>query len=430
MPLHPPLYMLMQPSSTQPQRRIPEERGPFGKRRARGTSRSKTATPARKEDQASIENLKFVDSLFEQTKKQEERKRESLRVRNASGSLPVSASAPNLGDGAALGSSFQAGAPTTVAKEPTEILLYGYGNDVQWAAIDYYEKVSNGIIYEDYDRQPPNTRYDFSLSQHRAQSYRSLHKASIRKVNEYVGGNHWIKVTFDSPEAAERACHYSPHVIQGHTVYAERYRGTGPSQGDVPLRSHAGSQGASQTASPNTVSSTTLRYGESSATVSSATATTSMPASGMPPRVASEPVLRGSGAFPVDDPYSPTEPLISQSQSAQQPMGTSAGTSLDRQPRDPNRNTLRIRGAKPIKLLPQEKAFLPTPPRWQQTLASMPVIGWIVGSNHGMIGDQVPRKEDGTFDRQNATLYWRAWYAVDSCLGTDFCGVRDAEYDD
>ncbi|KAF2658407.1 hypothetical protein K491DRAFT_713581 [Lophiostoma macrostomum CBS 122681] len=415
--------------ATQPQRRVPEERGPFGKRRARGTSRSKTATPARKEDQASIENLRFVDSLFEQTKKQEERKRESLRVRNASASLPISASAPNLGEGAALGSSFQAGASTAVAKEPTEILLYGYGNEVQWAAIDYYEKVSNGIIYEDYDRQPPNTRFDFSLSNQRAHSYRSLHKASLRKVNEYVGGNHWIKVTFDSPEAAERACHYSPHVIQGFTVYAERYRGTGPSQGDVPIRALAGSQGASQTASPNTVSSTTLRYGESSATVSSATATGSMPASLIPPRMASEPFLRGSGAFPIDDLDSPTETLVPQSQTAQ-PVATGAATSLQQQPQEHNRNTLRIRGAKPIKLLPQEKAFLPAPPLWQQTLASMPIIGWVVGSNQGMIGDQVPRKEDGTFDRQNATLYWRAWYAVDSCLGTDFCGVRDAEYDD
>ena len=52
------------------------------------------------------------------------------------------------------------------------------------------------------------------------------------------------------------------------------------------------------------------------------------------------------------------------------------------------------------------------------------------GSGQGIIGDQVPRKEDGSFDANAASLYWRTWYAVDSCFGTDFCGVREAEYDE
>jgi len=42
----------------------------------------------------------------------------------------------------------------------------------------------------------------------------------------------------------------------------------------------------------------------------------------------------------------------------------------------------------------------------------------------------VPRKEDGSFDMNSASLYWRVWYMVDNCLGSDFCGVRDAEYDE
>ncbi|ORX96027.1 hypothetical protein BCR34DRAFT_498028 [Clohesyomyces aquaticus] len=417
--------------SDQTKRRIPEEKGPFGKARKRGTSRSKTATPARKEDQAKLDNIRVIDDIFARSKAAEEKK-ESVRVRKTSGpsaSLPISSSAPNLLDGPGLGNSFQAGASTTgTAKEPTEVILYGYGADVQWAAIDYYEKVSLGIIFEDYDRQPPSAKYNLNLSAHKASSYRSLSKPSLRKINEYVGGDHWIKVTFDSPEAAERACHYSPHVIQGYTVFAERYRGTGPNA-DRPLRASAGFQ-SSQTASPNTLSSTTMPFGnasQSSQTLSSATATGSMPAS--MPRLQSEPVLRG--AFPLDDP----EPAQS-SNPSQQLLTSAAGVSSASLQAPGSRSsaqqktTLRIRGARPAVLLPPEKAFLPSAPRWQQTLGAWPVIGWIVGSGHGIIGDQVPRKEDGTFDSKSASLYWRAWYAVDSCFGTDFCGVKDAEYDD
>ncbi|KAF2800704.1 hypothetical protein K505DRAFT_263249 [Melanomma pulvis-pyrius CBS 109.77] len=399
------------------QRRMPEEKGPFGKARKRGTSRSKTATPARKEDQAKIDSLRVIDDIFSRHKAQEETK-ESLRVRKASGpsaSLPISASAPNLLEGSGLASSFQPGTgANTTNKEPTEVILYGYGNEVQWAAIDYYEKVSMGIIFEEYDREPPTAKYNLSFTAQRTSSYRSLSKSALRKVNEFVGGEHWIKVTFDSPEAAERACHYSPHIIQGFTVFAERYRGTGPNA-DRALRASAGVQ-TSQTASPNTMSSTTMPFGSSSVTASSATATGSKPAS-MPSRLASEPALRGG--FPLD-PLEEPAPI----QLRQQPGA------IQTTQRGPGPRTLRIRGAKPGVLRPPELAFLPAAPRWQQTFGSWPIIGWVIGSGHGIIGDQVPRKEDGSFDNASASLYWRVWYMVDSCFGTDFCGVKDVEYEE
>jgi hypothetical protein len=139
-----------------------------------------------------------------------------------------------------------------------------------------------------------------------------------------------------------------------------------------------------------------------------------------------------SGSFPMDDgpldrapPASSTLPRPLQSQT--QTMTTSAQLAPTSR-----RATLRLKGAnvKPAVFMPQEKAFLPAPPRWQQTFGSLPIIGWVIGSGQGIIGDQVPRKEDGSFDANTASLYWRMWYSVDSCLGTDFCGVRDAEYDD
>ena len=420
----------MSSSSEQNQRRIPEEKGPFGKARKRGTSRAKTPTTKSAADEAKLENQRAIDDIFGRFRADEDKKR-SLSARPVA-ALPPSASAPNLIDAGGLNTSFQAGgAPTNSAsKEPKEVILYGYGTDAQWAAISHYEKVSGGLIYEEYDREPPSTKSGFSFASQRSLHYKTLTKSALRKVNEYVGGDHWIKVTFDSAEAAERACHYSPKSIQGFTVYAEPYRGTGPTVGDKPVRAEAG--GVSQTTSPNTISSGTVGargVSQSSTTISSATATASIPASqSLLPRSVTEPsFLRASGAFPnhADDLYAAP---ASQSQTQLQPQNT---TSTALNPRS-QRATLRLKGAnvKPAVFLPQEKAFLPAPPRWQQTFGSLPIIGWVIGSGQGIIGNQVPRKEDGTFDEQSASLYWRVWYMVDTCLGSDFCGVKDAEYDE
>lgn len=403
-------------SSDQNQRRVPEEKGPFGKARKRGTSRAKTPTTKTAEDNAKLENLRVQDDIFSRFKADEDKKR-SVSGRASTGpvsTLPSSAG-PNLME---AGASFPSGASTnTSAKEPKEVILYGFGTDVQWAAIDHYEKVSNGLIYEEYDRDPFNQKFSYAFASQRASNRQFLSKDAILKINQYIGGNHWIKVTFDSAEAAERACHYSPKILQGYTVFAEPYRGTGPTGGDREIRAALGSI-TSLTASPGTVFSTTTGESQSSMTVSSATATASVPASLNRPTQST--LTRASGAFPT----SISAPQL-QPQTLASITSTSTTTALNPTSR---RATLRLKGAnvKPAVFLPQEKAFLPVAPRWQQTLGALPIIGWLVGSGQ----DQVPRKEDGSFDLQNASLYWRAWYAVDACLGSDFCGVRDAEYDD
>lgn len=405
--------------------RIPEEKGPFGKARKRGSTRLKTPTAKSAEDSAKIDNLRAIDDIFGRFKADEDKKR-SLSG-HAVAALPPSASAPNLIEsGGLLGTSFSGGAPPNItAKEPKEVILYGYGTETQWAAIDYFEKVSNGIIYEEYDREPYNPKFNYAFGAQRSAHYRTLSKAALSRVNQFVGGEHWIKVTFDSAEAAERACHYSPHNIQGYTVFAEAYRGTGPQGGDRPLRAQIGGA-ISLMSSPQTGTSSTVP--DTSTTASSATATTAAPMT--LPRSTAVPLFP-SGSFPLDDgpldraPPAPVAPRQSQSQI--QTMTTSAQLNPTSR-----RATLRLKGAnvKPAVFMPQEKAFLPAPPRWQQTFGQLPIIGWAIGSGQGIIGDQVPRKEDGSFDANTASLYWRMWYSVDSCLGTDFCGVRDAEYDD
>jgi hypothetical protein len=437
------LYNLYQPQLTMAphspdhnQRiRVPEEKGPFGKARKRGSTRAKTPTAKSAEDSAKLDNLRAIDDIFGRLKADEDKKR-ALTGRASSGSAAVaqsSTSASNLIEaGGLLGTSFQGGAPTSVtAKEPKEVMLYGFGQDTQWAAIDYYEKVSGGIVYEEYDREPYNPKFSYAFGAQRSSHLRSLDKAALRKVNEYVGGEHWIKVTFDSAEAAERACHYSPKNIQGYTVFAESYRGTGPTGGDRALRAQVGGP-ASLIPSPNTVSSSTIGASgasQSSTTVSSATATASIPASTS--LFSRTPAVPSSGAFPSDiDDTVHRAPVLAPATLA--PIPSSVQTTSSHLQPTSRRATLRLKGAnvKPAVFLPQEKAFLPAKPRWQQTFGSLPVIGWVIGSGQGIIGNQVPRKEDGTFDNESASLYWRAWYAVDSCFGTDFCGVRDMEYDD
>lgn len=429
-------------SSDQNQRRIPEEKGPFGKARKRGTSRAKTPLGANQAaDEAKLLNQRTIDDIFGRYKAEED-KRRSVSSRSVA-ALPPPGSAPNLIDASnALNNSFAAGASTNTAftQEPKEVILYGYGSDAQWAAIAHYEKVSNGIIYEEYDREPFNPKFGYNFTSQRASHYRSLSKASLRKINEYVGGDHWIKVTFDSAEAAERACHYSPKNIQGYTVYAEMYRGTGPQGGDRAIRAEAGSM--SQAASPNTMSSATvglrgISTSQSSATASSATATASQLAPSTTQQTqglrsfADPPFMRNTaGSFPsyLDD--MPVQPL--EQHQALDPNTIPARTTTTALNPRSQRATLRLKGAnvKPAVFLPQEKAFLPAKPRWQQTVGSLPIIGWVFGSGQGIIGDSVPRKDDGTFDMNSASLYWRVWYMVDNCFGSDFCGVRDAEYDD
>lgn len=430
-------------SSDQNQRRLPEEKGPFGKARKRGTSRAKTPLGANQAaDEAKLLNQRAIDDIFGRYKAEED-KRRSISSRPIA-ALPPSGSVPNLIDVSnGLNNSFAAGPSTNSAfiQEPKEVILYGYGSDAQWAAISHYEKVSNGLIYEEYDREPYNPKFGYTFTSQRASHYRSLNKASLRKINEFVGGDHWIKVTFDSAEAAERACHYSPKNIQGYTVYAEMYRGTGPQGGDRPIRAEPGN--FSQATSPNTISSGTIgprgiSTSQSSATASSATATASQPAALLAPNGYRGPndipafMRSTAGSFPSHLDDMPVEPERKEEHQVLDPNtipARSITTALN--PRS-QRATLRLKGAnvKPAIFLPQEKAFLPAKPRWQQTVGSLPMIGWVFGSGQGIIGDQVPRKEDGSFDANGASLYWRMWYAVDNCFGSDFCGVRDAEYDD
>ncbi|EMC94592.1 hypothetical protein BAUCODRAFT_35823 [Baudoinia panamericana UAMH 10762] len=284
-------------------------------------------------------------------------------------------------------------------QEATEVLLYGFGTDLQWAAIDFFERVSGGVVLEDYDRTAPGQlrSYDPTHAYGRATLQRSLSKAALRKKNRYAGGEHWIKVTFSSREAAELACARSPHIIKGHLIYAEAYQGRGPARDEAIPATQAGAQIVSG-ALPQTFS-TNGASPNSSQTATSATMTAQDGGDGEsrdPPRLHPSSSTSSSGSTGAQ--------LTVPSQQLQR---RGAGT-----------GTLRIPGAQVAMLLPAEQALMPKQPR--QSWAT-----WVGASE--LIGTTVPRKDDGTFDLEKASLYWRLFYWIDKLVGTDFCGLRGDE---
>jgi hypothetical protein len=369
------------------QRKIPEEKGPFGRStRRRGTSRSKTTTPAgRKEDRDRLEDWKVIDDIFNRVK---EKDTPSQRV-GREASTEAGPQQPQL-------------SPPGVA---TEVILYGFPAAYQYAAIEFYERVSEGNIYEDYERYPPNSKYDLSLSRSAAFRKPRNRPDVRRKVNMYHGGEHWIKVTFDSAEAAERACYYSPHTLNGHIVIAEPYRGTGPAEDVAILATEEALN--SVTASPSQKSTSTVQPHQVPLPASSSTASSATAAGHSSPTISS----------PAND------QILTQSTNTLNHSTATTATALAA----PAERPLRVRGAKRAVLLPAEAALLPARSRWQRTFGNWPLIGFFMGgASANIVGDEVPRKNDGTFDWERASVYWKFWALLDFYLWfANFCGLKD-----
>ncbi|KAF2669469.1 hypothetical protein BT63DRAFT_425182 [Microthyrium microscopicum] len=355
-------------------RRAPEERGPFGRPTTRrGASRTtRTQTPAR-QDQDNVENWKAIDDIFSRAKKNTP----STRINQDQSSQNVT---------------------DIPAGVPTEVILYGFPEIYQFAAIEFYERVSAGVIYEDYERYPSNTKFDMTLSRNTTSRRGPIPPAALPKVNAYHGGEHWIKVTFNSTESADRACYRSPHQLHGHIIYAERYRGEGPNRDEaIPATAD---RIASLTASPSQSTSSTIQPGNSSN--SSATATFSSSAT-------------AQGLTPGNQPTNPSP--LGQSTSFQAPSTSTPATERPR--------AVLLRGASRAVLQPAELALLPTNSRWQQTFGSWPIIGFFLGGpSQDMIGSELPRKDDGSFDWDRASMYWKFWACLDYYMFFDFLGLK------
>jgi hypothetical protein len=83
----------------------------------------------------------------------------------------------------------------------------------------------------------------------------------------------------------------------------------------------------------------------------------------------------------------------------------------------------KIPTARRAKLLPAEQALLPQV-SWGKTIVrNIPIINWI---NADVIGNAVPKNDQGEFDWARASFYWRIVYWVDSFTGWfDVCSNKD-----
>ncbi|KAA6414250.1 MAG: hypothetical protein FRX48_02613 [Lasallia pustulata] len=410
-------------------RRPQEEWGSFGKNAGRkGSSRaSRTATPAKKENPT-------IDSFALALKYDQDRQAADAQQQGQTASSRVQSGALAPVDG-------NTAARTTVVaqKAPTQVILRGYSPSNQWAAIEFYERVSGGLICEDYERQPPfeRRRYQSNLSASTYVPPRALSRAEKALATCYHGGDCWITVTFDSAEAAERAIYNSPHLIQGHWVYAEPFEGKGPDV-DEPILyrledrepgllddtrpSHRPSQTLGPSFSVSSIQDADVRRRSNATLPRSFTTNASL--------LMDEQALVEVGSFSSSTASSatatgPEYPDLKRQRSPQN--GESRSSALVTM-----NNGNELQGGPPTfthfpdipktHLCPASEAFLPQKSWSENVLANVPLVG---GLQSDVIGSVVPRLENGDFDWARASFYWKICYWLDTHLGTDLCGMRE-----
>ncbi|KAB5562823.1 hypothetical protein GE09DRAFT_1109871 [Coniochaeta sp. 2T2.1] len=406
-------------ASSKRSRRAAAESGSFGKSSRR--SRSKTATPARREDPT----IAAADKVF------------SSWIQNqaqANQTSPDDTTATRKASGSRLSDDDAASAPaarfTPAKNEPTEVILRGFKSSLQqYAAIDRFEQVA-GRICEDYPRDPPieQRRYKSELRDPAYTRRRALTPEERAKVNKADGGEHWVKVTFESADAAELAISASPLSILGHLVYAEPYHGIPPTRDEASLdasnadlmddrlnsngsRRHGHAKTSSfshrralramdhdtSPISSRTADSATITSASETATLSSGT---------------SSATLTGNGALAATTTGTDAAALEKHQHQAQQQQDEFCRT---------------IPTARKVKLLPAEQALLPQPTWVQQVLYMIPFLGWFSGS---MIGNEVPRTEAGEFDWDRASLYWKLICWLDMYFSLFGGEILNAEKED
>lgn len=310
-------------------------------------------------------------------------------------------------------------------KMPTEVALHGFSPNTQWAAIEFYEKVSNGIICEDYERVPPVERRRIPNFYNAAASVRSrsLTTKEANLSRQYAGGNCWIKVTFDSAEAAERAIHNSPHRIQGHWVHASYYNGTAPAV-DEPILVLGK---APQQTSPSVSDVTYI-------------GSHSLPSSfiedhNIPQRVnATLPRSFTTSTMSQVNNQQSTDVVSQSSSTATSATATATAPeypdlrnrlATQTQPTHPQLNPGYFTHFPDIPktyIHPAHEAFLPQPSWLETKLKGLADAGWLPGD---FIGDGIPLLENGEFDWARASFYWKFFYWIDSHFGSDFCGMKE-----
>ncbi|KAJ5110072.1 hypothetical protein N7532_002717 [Penicillium argentinense] len=396
-------------------RRPVEEHGPFGKRRNtrwdNARSRTRTGTPAKRENPSVAE----FGQLF--AKQQEEEKVPGIPKSTSSSSLDNSRK--QVDNGAA-----------------TECVLRGYrSKEMEWKVIDKYERISQGMICEDYPRSDPNASQYGQLFSGDVVIRKNLSAEANRKSKRYDGGFHWIKVTFDSPSAADRAMFYSPQEIDGCLVACELYVNHGAVE-DVPIfkdsvesqRLHSKANRTLTTAHSTAFLSSRENSSRGVATLPRSFAMNNLAATvdGTPEE--EEPSLNESTTTTATS-GTATAPLTT-NMGASSSFATSTSTSsLNKrksiggdEPQPESEYMTHIPTVKRVKLRPFTEALAPSPTLFERILRSIPILSWFTGD---IVGEGPMIREDGTFDNDRSNMYWRFWYMIDMILGTDMCGLKE-----
>ena len=398
-----------------------EETGSFGNSR-RGRTKSKLATSVKREDP----NIGFFERALSfdlANKENDDQLHPPSSSLSRSSSQPSVLPQPSSSVLVALDGNVSSTATSAAVhrqQDPTEVMLYGYKSSQQHSAIRRYESISRGYICEDYPRDPPVEFRRFRT----VSSYtvpRALTPEEQTKVNEFAGGEHWIKVTFDSAQAADRATAESPQSINGYWVYAELYRGLPPHHdGMIAVQETDTDPSGLRRPRPNKNPSQTLSASFSTSSIPAAVAR-SREASTLPRSFATSISTRASESPSSLSSSTASSATVTGFAAPNNPALASYQGAESTQPPDNERCRI-IPTARKIKLRPADEALLPTQTTAQWLTSFLPFASFFNGH---LIGDQMPRRDDGQFDYGGASVYWRFWFWCDRIFRTDFCGLKD-----
>jgi len=393
------------------------ETGSFGRSVKR--SRSKTGTPARKEDP----NLAVADSIFKDyiagiSKKQPSSANEpTTRLARAE-------STPNIASHsqALVKQEREADQPQTaqhrpqhIHNVPTEVILRGYHMEQQYLALYHYEMLA-GRILEDYPRDPPVTQRKFKgdLRDPAALRPRPLTEEERKKVNNFAGGANWIKITFENEEAADIAIEKSPQEVSGFYVFAERYRGMPPTETKEILASTYKKE-LERRRSRDSMGPAAGRRLEMAERRQQAS---TLPRSHTVPGRLGTAGLFSHAETPESDATFDTTTVSGSMSSGV--LGHSYTDSHES--KEDSTHCRKIPTAKKIQLLPASDALMPKQSFSKKVLANVPIISFFTSD---IIGSQVPRQDNGDFDWALASFYWKIMWWLDfwfSVFGGDLAG--------
>ncbi|KAJ3939448.1 uncharacterized protein N0V96_010224 [Colletotrichum fioriniae] len=406
-------------------RRGVAETGSFGKSTRR--SRSRTGTPAGRRENPTVA---AADKIFgDWISSQATTSNSNLAPSSTTGggaTNPSSASGANAAPQrktsglsqppllAADDAPAAAAEPRVTRHVPTEVVLRGYRSaSQQYAAISHYEQLA-GLICEDYPREPPleQRRYKSELRDPAFTRRRALTPEERVKVNRADGGQHWIKVTFESADAADAAVYASPQRVLGYLVYAEPYHGHQPAR-DEPI--------------PDVDSLVPSHddLGRSQSVPAGSFGTHRTPRSKH--RTASSNKPSGGNPFALPNARSMSDLSPAHIPHLLQHNRDGHNLQRDKLVRDDSLFCRRIPTARKARLLPAEQALLPQQSYTQRLVNMVPFLKWFSGS---MIGNEVPRTDNGDFDWNRASLYWKVICWLDSTFGLFGGEIMSADKDD